>query len=71
MYKFRSCAYCGRAHQRSADGDFDPPKYCAQCSGSRRTIAAAVLGSKPVTIADFDGDYLLPRISRMPVEKLP
>lgn len=64
MYRFRTCGFCGRAHNNSSE-DFSPPLYCNECSSKRRNIAISIFGSRPVQDHDFTGDYLLPQPVRI------
>lgn len=59
--KFHNCRYCGRPHERDGE-DFVPAMFCDVCSEERRSIAAGVFGSHPISAREIGelGSYLLP-----------
>jgi hypothetical protein len=62
---FKTCAHCGRPHEREG-GDFFADKFCNACSGERRAVAAAILMARPVTRDEIvaSGRYLQRHSSR-------
>lgn len=57
------CRFCSRPWT-PAEGVSAEQAHCPLCSESRHTVAAKAFGLRPLTPADFDGQYLLPRSRR-------
>lgn len=55
-----SCVKCGLAHPCGAEKDFDPPKYCAECSSERRANARRSLNISDGIRLSLDERYVLP-----------
>ncbi len=62
---FKTCKHCGSSHERDG-GDFSADRFCNNCSGDRRAIAAAVFKARPVTRDEIvaSGRYLKRSSSR-------
>lgn len=61
MFKLilKKCENCGREHKRNAADDFDPPRFCAACSSTRRSKARAKLSIRADVEYSADGRYVL------------
>jgi len=59
------CSHCGR-FWRPTRGLVADAAYCKRCSKDRQAAAATHFGLRPLTAADFTGQYLLPRRLRHP-----
>jgi len=57
------CRYCNREWV-PAIGVAATQDYCRRCRKARREKAKRAFGLRPLTAADFDGPYLLPRARR-------
>jgi hypothetical protein len=54
------CRNCNR-HWRPAEGLMASSGYCPRCAKARRAAATSRFELKPITRADLQGPYLLPR----------
>ncbi|MCY1433774.1 hypothetical protein D9M71_498120 [compost metagenome] len=54
------CAFCGATWQ-PAEGIDALTTYCASCADDRRALVQTHFQLKPLSAADFCGEYLLPR----------
>lgn len=57
------CRFCSRPWTPT-EGVSAEQVYCLLCSESRHAAAAKAFDLRPLTPADFDGQYLLPRSRR-------
>lgn len=64
MLKLPRCGYCRRRWMPES-GAVASRDFCGHCRQERRRLAIAAFSLRPVTPADFDGDYLLPRAMRL------
>ena len=60
MLSLPRCRNCNR-HWRPAAGVVASSGYCSRCAKARRAAATARFELKPITKADLQGPYLLPR----------
>jgi hypothetical protein len=58
------CRSCGRA-LKLEEGAVAASSYGQCCSSARRDAAQRAFGLRPISAADFDGPYLLPRDRRL------
>lgn len=60
MIRLPKCRHCGR-NWLPCDGVVASRGFCGRCRQDRRNIAKAAFDLHPITAADHDGIYLIPR----------
>lgn len=63
MFVKPKCRFCS-ASWMPAMGVVATKAFCARCRKERQKIAKRTLGLKRISPADFDGNFLLPRVLR-------
>jgi len=63
MLMFPKCRHCGRKWHPQ-EGAVASRDYCQVCHKDRREVAKRKFSLRPLSAADFNGPYLLPKALR-------